>query len=446
MFPRLDRLWYPCIHDVDVGSSEGPVKAAIGSETPARVQRFPWFRKRAVITPLLVLLAVWLWVVIEAAQVDGGPAGVGLASDFAIFYSASHLLAVHGNPYDPGQLYRAYTAILGSYHVPISANRGWVRVGNPPLFLWALEPLTKIPFRTVAWLWLGAMALASALGGLAALAAAGWTRRTVPLLVFLAMPQVIGGYFTGNVSPMVFLGLALSLAASRRFPFAAGALLGLAWLKPSVALPLVLLIVLFHTPGAKRAAAGFGMATCALILLSFAVLGPGSFVQWMNGLSAFSQSVGSQPEIAPLSGLYARWAPAGIRAGAEVVSLMVAAALTGWWWWRHRGKETTMLDTGWLWFAWFLAVPYAHINDVILIMPPVLAILGVNARRATWPLAAAVLYLLFIGVLALPFRVPITIEPLELLAAGVCLAIAAHREGYRNHSESAAQTAAVPFP
>lgn len=398
----------------------------------AATPRFPWFRRKAVITPLFVLLAVWLWVVVEASQVDGGPAGVGLASDFAIFYSASRLLGAHGNPYDPGQLYHAYTVVLRSDHVAVSTNFGWVRAGNPPLFYWALEPLTKLPFRTVAWLWLLAMLLVSALGGLAALAAAGWTRRLVPLLVFLAMPQVIGGYFTGNLSPIVFLGLALGLAYARKHPLVSGMFLSLTWLKPSVALPLVLLIVLFHAADWKRVATGFVAATAALVLLALGVLGPLSFVRWAHGLSTFSQSIASQPEIAPLSGLYARWAPGGLRTGLELLSLIVAAALTGWWWWTHRGRRVTMLDTGWLWFAWFLATPYAHINDVILLTPPVLAIVGVNARWASRPLAAAVLYLLFIGVVALPIHIPITLEPLELLAAAVCLVIGSRQAEHRD--------------
>lgn len=104
----------------------------------------------------------------------------------------------------------------------------------------------------------------------------------------------------------------------------------------------------------------------------------------------------------------------------------------------------TMLDTGWLWFAWFLATPYAHINDVIMLTPPVLALLGTNAQRVTWAPAAAVLYLLFVGILTLPPGIPITAEPLELLTAGACLAVAARRPGYGERAGDHARQTAGP--
>lgn len=388
----------------------------------------------AILLPLAFLLILWLWIVAQAAIQYSGPAGVGMGSDFAAFYSAARLVQRGANPYDPKLVYQTEIRVLRHHGIPISTNRAWVRVGNPPLLYWSLQPLARLPFRLAAWIWVAGLACVAAAGAGAALLAAGWRRRMLPVLVFLAMPQVLLGYFNGDVSPVVFAGLAAGLVNSRRHPFAAGLVLTLAWLKPSVAFPFVLLILLFHTANWKRTMGGLTAATAALLLLDVAVLGPSSLAAWVHGLPGFSQTIAAQPEIAPLSAVYVRRAPPDLRMVLEVASLVAAVAATAWWWRKRRGRQENMLATGWLWFVRFLATPYAHINDVILLTPPVLAMLGADGYRATRALPAAVLYLLFASVLASPISIPL--EPLELTAAGLCLAVASQRTGYREEMES----------
>lgn len=416
-----------------MSSPSGPV-AENGIRPLRRAPLHHW----AVLAPLILLLFLWLSIVATAAQRAIGPRRIGLDGDFAMFYTASQVLQAHENPYDPVLLSHAELALLRRDDITTSTSPRAMRVGNPPLFFWSLEPVTGIGVPTARWLWSIGMALCAALGGLAALVAAGWTRRILPLIIFLAMPQVLLGYYVGNVSPLMFLGLALGILCSRRYPLLAGVWLSLAWLKPSVMLPLVLLILLFHTNSWRRTVAGFGLASAALSAIQLAALGPQSFVLWAHGLSAYSRDIASQAEMAPLSALYIYWAPATLRTGLQVLLLAVAAGLTAWWWRTHRHVRVTMLDTSWLWFVWFLATPYAHINDVILLTPPILALLGKNGRNMRMPLAALAPYLLFAGVLAAPLHVLVGLEPLELAAIGACLALAAGRPAYRDGPAPAA--------
>ncbi len=121
-----------------------------------------------------------------------------------------------------------------------------MRVGNPPLFFWALEPLPSRPFQPVALAGILVLYLLSIDGFMAALYRFGWKRYTLAALCFILMPQVVLGMFNGNVIGLVFAGIGLSLALAPRYPALAGALLSVAWLKPPVALPIVLLIAAFH--------------------------------------------------------------------------------------------------------------------------------------------------------------------------------------------------------
>lgn len=387
-------------------------------------------RHALIIAPLIFLLVVWLCAVSLRAIQQGGPAASGLDGDFAMFYSASSMVERGENPYNHEHLYRSEMRLLRQQHVPTRTHPAWVRVGNPPLFFWTLEPVTRIRYRAAGWLWTASLLLISAAAGLAFLAAAGWSRRALPLLVFLIMPPVLFGYFNGNVSPIVMLGVALGIWSSRRYPVCSGICLTLAWLKPTVALPLVLLIILFHAGDWKRTVAAFGAATGALVLLNVLVLGTRSFAEWVHGLVQYSRDMASQPEISSLSALYVHRASPTLRTGFELTGLAIAVGLTAWCWMR-RGTLTAPIDTAWLWFAWFLATPYAHVDDVSLVTPAVLAILGRNGRMASYPLSTLVIYLLFAGILVVPILLPIALEPLALLAVAICLAAATCLPVYR---------------
>ncbi len=337
-----------------------------------------------------------------------------------MFIGAAHLLHDGGNPYDHLALYHAESSLMAQQHLSMTPRVAVVRVGNPPLFFWALEPLAMLPFATVGFVWVSALFLLSLAGALITLRYAAWRAHVIPLLYFALMPPVILGAFYGNVIGLVFFALAAALPLLTRMPFAAGALLAIAWLKPPVALPLVLLMVLFLTPRPWRVAAGFVATSALLLALTLVATGAHSLIWWLHGLLGYSQDMGIQPDVASLSGLYVRIVPTSLRLGLEIVSLGAAAAVTAAVWWRRRSPiPVPMLTAGWLWFAWLLATPYAHFFDLILLTPPVVALLGSNGARAAQWAPAGVLYLMFVALFFInPVGGRVYLLPLPVLAAG----------------------------
>lgn len=143
----------------------------------------------------------------------------------------------------------------------MTSNAFNVRAGNPPLFYWALEPLTALPFQRIAWAWIVAMYAYSAAGFVFALRFLGWSTWFIPAIVFLLLPETVTGALYGNVHGPVFAALSLSLLLMRRHPAIAGAVAALGWLKPQIVLPLVFVIIVFHCPHRKRMLVGFMSAT-----------------------------------------------------------------------------------------------------------------------------------------------------------------------------------------
>jgi len=414
---------------IELSANATSVDCPVETETsPLRTTRplarvLGFLKSFILIAPLAFLLLAFLTSLVGGALKYGGPANSKLDSDFAMFYTAAQVSQAHGNLYNPPLLLRNETRLMRQQHIRMTVLPVLVRVGNPQIFFWAIGPLTRLPYRLAGWLWFGLMALATIIGALVAMRIAGWELRLVPLLLFLSMPVTVMGYYVGNVISLVFMGLMLGLLAARRYPVLSGALMAVAWLKPSVSFPLVMLIVLFHVKDRRSVLAGLVLATIALATLTLVVLGSGSFVEWVVGLSRYSRDIASQVEIAPLSGLYVGWTSPTVRTILEAASIAVALSLTVWWWVRNDGEQTSFARTGWLWFAWFLATPYAHGNDVVLLTVPILVMLGRDACHIMRFPAAPAIYLLFVTEAIFPFRV----GPEALLLTTVCCIIACRK-------------------
>lgn len=399
---------------------------------PRQTERGERRRKFLVLGPFAFLLTFWMCLFVNQGAFKGGPGGKAFGADWAMFIGAASVIHHGGNPYDHRLLFVQERAMLRHEGLPITKRADVVRVGNPPLFLWGLQPLLRINFQSEAYAAILAMILCNLFGFLAILKYFEWTRRALACLMFLAMPQAIFGPFYANPICFVFLGLGLALALLKRTPYCAGALLAIAWLKPPVALPVVLLIWAFHAPRPRALATGFGLATLALFYLTLITSGASSLSQWVVGLESYSKDMAIQPDVASLAGLYVAWAPAPVRALVGGLLLATALALT-FAMWRHKRSRgpVSVMSVAWIWIMWFLATPYAHFADETLLVIPIIALLGQNGVNVRRRYAAITLYAALFSLMVLqitPFEVYLL--PVGLVIIGICLFRARHRPEY----------------
>lgn len=412
---------------------DGPVKEPLLPPNPQADNRASVRRTYAVVAPLLVLLILWIWLFYSEGAFKGGPGGKALGGDYSMFVSAAQLVRAHGNPYDPSVLIRTETSFLQRVQAPPidPKQRTHVRVGNPPLMYFAMEPLIGRPFALTAWISLLSLYALSALGFFGLLRYHGWRRRFLPILVFLLMPQVVLGAFYGNPIAIVFAAIGLSLPLLHRNPALAGALLSVAWLKPPIALPAVLLIALFYVPNPRRLAFGFLGASGILLLTTIATTGATSLGLWLRGLSRYSNDMAIQPDVISLNGLYLRLLSNGPRLALEAVTLAAALALTAYYWQKKQNMSQADVWLAPLWVVWMLAAPYGHFFDEILLAVPAVALFGQNGRYVSSRIPATVLYLLFFSLVLISWM-PLNVHllPIPLMAIAALMVVFARNQTY----------------
>lgn len=396
-------------------SSAGPEPEAGSQGVASRVRIY------AVVGPLMVLLLLWMYLFYGEGAFNGGPSGKAFGADYTMFVSAAQILKAGGDPYNPAVLLRTETAMMQRLHRTMIAKdqRSQVRVGNPPFLYWAMRPLIGASYVPAALISLISLFILSGVGFLAILRYFGWRSRFLPTLIFLLMPQVVLGAFYGNVIAIVFAAIGISLLLSRRHPMLAGVLMSLAWLKPPVALPVVLLLGLFHVQQRTRFASGFAAGTAALLALSVGTSGWRSVGLWLHGLVRYSNDMAHQPDVISLAGLYVRWMPQFPRLALEVLTVLAALALTALVWRKDSRGQVAFTAVAPLWVGWLLASPYGHFFDEILLAIPVVAYFGQNGRGVGRLLPATSLYLLFFSLLLLtwtPFHAYLLSLPLVAIA------------------------------
>ncbi len=388
-------------------------------------------RHRVVSSILLLLLTGWLLVFV-GSRLGKAPSDTGLGGDFAVFYTASRMLSHGENPYDRLALYRAELRIWRQQQLHRPKYEVYIRAGNPPLLYWLIGPLARANFQTAAWIWLTSMYVLCGIGFLILLAAFGWTAKLLPLFAFMAMPQTMLAAYYANVDAVVFLGICLAFLLARRYPFAAGACLTVAWLKPQYALPLAALVLLFIVLDWKRGVGGFLAASALAVLATLSTTGASSISGWRDSLAGLASHASAQPDVASLSGLYVYSASDAVQRALMVTSLAASLLLTIWWWFHTRAEPRgDLLRSGWLWVVWLLAVPLTHFHYEIVLAAPLLAILGLNANRFTYWEAGTAVFVLLFSVLFFPTnRGHADFQSLTLIVLAILLARAATSPRY----------------
>lgn len=401
-------------------------------EEPPRVSRAARNRRLRVFGAygvLSLVLLLWLWSIGAQGAFRGGPSGKYFGGDLAMFVSGAEVLRQGGNPYDHVRLYKTLQALMARDHLPINHKSAVVRVGNPPLLFWALQPVTRVPYQRAAYPILIGLYLLALVGFIVALVSLRWTGKIgIASVWFLLMPETVVGSYFGNVVDVVMAALGVATWLLPRYPAAGGAILVLAWLKPPVALPLALVLVLFRAKGRGRAAMGFGAATLVGAVATVLATGPRIGMDWVAGLFQYSRDMAIQPDVVPLSGLYSMWAPHEIRLVLEAMSVALALLLTAWAWRTRLEGVDPFRSTAWLWFAWILATPYAHFFDLILLSIPIAALFGRNARDGGRLSQIGILYLMFAALFFVNPIGRVYLLPLPVLAAGILAHISGRQD------------------
>jgi Glycosyltransferase family 87 len=202
-------------------------------------------------------------------------------------------------------------------------------------------------------------------------------------------------------------------------------------MKPPVALPIAMLIVLFHTRRHLRILAGFATASAVALLATVIATGAHSLGLWVGGMLRYSRDITQEPDISSLAGLYVRSLTADFRIGIGALAIVSACVLTAVMVRRlNRVQTRPEVAAGWLWLLWFLATPYAHFFDEILFTLPVLAFMGNNGELVSRRNQAIVLYMLFFSLIFIEWA-PQGIQLLSLPLVVVTLALEIAGRGVR---------------
>jgi Glycosyltransferase family 87 len=340
--------------------------------------------------------------------------------DFRILYAAAVTLRLHQNPYDPAVLlpHIIATGLPRLFLVDANGvlNQPYV---YPPIFAWFVIPLTYLsPTRALlVWRILSALCVFAGTLGLTA----AWnstsglrpfgsrTHQVLLAALLVCSPVAVYVYYWGNPTVLVYAAMGgWSWLLTRNRPLAdtlAGVVMTLALLKPQLALPLAALATfsLIRGPGATTRrwciARAFGVACVALLGLSALLVGPTLLLDWPRSVAYLSGMIYTQPDMPSLIGLLRPILVLNsprVQTAALYGVMLLGGAVVIWLYRKLRDRWMPTALLALLTVIWCFATPYAHANDVLLMVPGGLAlvlalisVLGelVKAHRHEWPSA-----------------------------------------------------------
>lgn len=213
------------------------------------------------------------------------PGKVHLGYDFLPAYVAGHFARTgeFEKMYDRAAFSGMQTRVIREADLEMDGRYG---AGlNPPHFGLMFAPLSALPYRTAAavFLAINVALLAASLVLLARMLPPQWRiRGLVPLLVMASMPfaQAMGHQQNTFLSLLL---LTTAVACWRAgLPFAAGLVTGLLFYKPQLALVVSLVLV---ADCGRRAVLGLGVTGLATLLVTLAYM-PGSLENYLHALPA----------------------------------------------------------------------------------------------------------------------------------------------------------------
>ncbi len=366
-------------------------------------------------------LAMLGWLLATSHQgIDAN--GFLLGSDFLSFWTTGRMLPAGSNPYDAAAHIVAQRQFFAS-------SDGFTAFFYPPSFLPFCWPLGLLPYFAALAAWLAATGAAWFAVARAWARACGVSGGVVLALAFPAVPIVITH---GQTSFLVaaLLGLGLLLVPGR--PALAGALLGLATIKPQFGLLVPIALI-----GARewRTVAAAAVTALALALAAALAFGPQVWADWIaasgRAQAAMAQgAVDYGKMVSPFAALRLTGAPVALAYAVQgLVTLAVAATVAVVAWRRGWTPGLAALVLA----GAPLATPFVLDYDMVLLAAPLLWLAG-EGLRSGWrdweklALATAFIAPAFARPLALNVGLPI----MPLVLAGLFVVVARRLSGRLN--------------
>lgn len=311
-----------------------------------------------------------------------------MVTDFNSFYAASLLAAQNGAAavYDRAAMSAAEkTAMLAAYPSLTPRQLVEVPVFNwfyPPVMLLLVAPLKALPYWLAYGLWDAA--------GLALFLAAVWRIRPGPgpLSLALALPASFLNAMFGQTGFLIAGLSGLGLAMLGRRPLLAGGLLGALIIKPHFALLLPLALL---AGGHRRALAAAALSASLLAGASLALFGGAAWTAFLAqpGDARATLEAGGVPWVLMPTvwpALRLLGLDSGTAWGGQLLCSALAAAGVVWCWRRPAAEG---IKASVLCLAVFLALPFAHAYDLVLLSLPLIWLTADGIRQKTTLLPAA---------------------------------------------------------
>lgn len=290
--------------------------------------------------------------------------------DFVEYWSTSHLLANHVNPYDSAAL------LATERSIGLPADVSVMVLPNPPIALLFVAPLHFLPAATALWVWCFALVLCLGVSITAVRRLHSRPGSTLDLLGYSFAP-VLCCLLMGQMSMLVLLGLALFLCWNNTRPTAAGCALCLCLLKPHLLLPfaVVLLVWAVQTRKYKLLAGSLiGLAAAIAVVLA---LDHHAFAQYSAMMAAARVDKTPIPclsnalrrAIAP-DAMWLQYLPATL---GSIWALDYYRRRRTSWDWATHGSLLVLVS--------FAVAPYSWLTDQCILLPVILHGLYVTRSR-----------------------------------------------------------------
>lgn len=373
-----------------------------------------WFhgrRARAYLVILATMSALAALIYLALSHHDLDVMGKPLGTDFASFWTASHL-ALTGAPASAWNVdaHRAAQAAM------FGREAGYAAFFYPPTFLLACLPLALAPYAASLALWL------TVTGAAWAAMTRAWLQVPRDTLLILAFPAVLVNVGHGQNG---FLTAALFGAAAllcERRPWLSGALFGALVIKPHLAVLVPLFLILTWN---WRAFVAAGLSAVGLCVASWLAFGTSAWLGFLDTSSLARQTL--EQDLVGYAKMQSTFAAARL-VGASLDTAWIVQLVSGlvgaWALWRVRRVPDVRARGAALVCATLLATPFLLDYDLTLLAIP-LAWLFSRARTEgflSWErMALLVGFLLPLISRPLATALHLPLAPIVVLAVLACV-------------------------